>query len=205
MPTLQELLESDFGASEQPSNEKTASQETVSFDSEIEKLAMEIGLVTETEPQTNAQQNQGQSKEAKMGLDALYGSMFPEDVAPATEKVASQEKLAAETEEAMGMVAYDSFQKHFDNYITKVAAEMLEGSATVDVEPHADAQPAQAMANNKPADAAAPIHTQPVVTDEVTGKDAPHVVGHVEQKAGPMGEMKMAALRKHLLLSQLER
>lgn len=208
MPTLKELLEGDLGASEDAV--KTASQETVNFDSDIEKLAMEIGLVGDDDTAANSaaneqSTNQGQSKEAKMGLDALYGSMFPENtIATATEKTASQEKTAAEVEEAMGMVAHDSFQRHFDNFVTKVASEMLAGGATVSVDAKADAEPAQAMANNKAGGTAA-IDTTPVVTDEVTGKQDAKTVGHVEQRSSPMGEMKTAALRKHLLLAQLEK
>lgn len=140
-----------------------------------------------------------------MGLESLYSNMFPEDVVTnTTEKVASQEKVAADIEEAMGAVAHDSFQKHFDNFITKVASDMLAGGATVDVDKSGDAEPAQAMANNK-AGGTAPIDTAPVVTDEISGKQDAKTVGHVEQRSSPMGEMKTAALRKFLLLSQLEK
>jgi hypothetical protein len=207
MPTLKELLEGDLGASD---TVKTASENTVSFDSEIEKLAMEIGLVgddnsTSSSNANEESHNQGQSKEAKMGLESLYSNMFPEDVVTTTtEKVASQEKVAAEIDEAMGAVAHDSFQKHFDNYITKVASEMLAGGATVSVDKSADAEPVQVMDNNR-AGGTAPIDTAPVVTDEITGKQDAKTVGHVEQRSSPMGDMKTAALRKFLLLSQLEK
>jgi len=207
MPTLQEILEGDL---EQPSMNKEASQNISdeNISDEIEKLAMEIGLVDEddTDSVAGAQNNQGQSKEAKMGLDALYGSMFPEDVqemSGSTEKVASMNKEAAEIEEAMGQAAYNAFQAHVDQLITKIAADHIEGGATVDVEHHADSEPSQAMDNNKPADSAKPISTKPVVDNELPAENGGAVVGTEKQQHAPMGEMKMAAYRKHLLLSQM--
>jgi len=207
MPTLQEILEGDL---EQPSMNKEASQNISdeNISDEIEKLAMEIGLVDEddTASVAGAQNNQGQSKEAKMGLDALYGSMFPEDVqemSGSTEKVASMNKEAAEIEEAMGQAAYNAFQAHVDQMITKIAADHIEGGATVDVEHHADSEPSQAMDNNKPADSAKPISTKPVVDNELPAENGGAVVGTEKQQHAPMGEMKMAAYRKHLLLSQM--
>lgn len=207
MPTLQEILEGDL---EQPSMNKEASQNISdeNISDEIEKLAMEIGLVDEddTASVAGAQSNQGQSKEAKMGLDALYGSMFPEDVQAmpgSTEKVASMNKEAAEIEEAMGQAAYNAFQAHVDQMITKIAADHIEGGATVDVEHHADSEPSQAMDNNKPADSAKPISTKPVVDNELPAENGGAVVGTEKQQSAPMGEMKMAAYRKHLLLSQM--
>jgi len=207
MPTLQEILEGDL---EQPSMNKEASQNISdeNISDEIEKLAMEIGLVDEddTASVAGAQNNQGQSKEAKMGLDALYGSMFPEDVqemSGSTEKVASMNKEAAEIEEAMGQAAYNAFQAHVDQLITKIAADHIEGGATVDVEHHADSEPSQAMDNNKPADSAKPISTKPVVDNELPAENGGAVVGTEKQQHAPMGEMKMAAYRKHLLLSQM--
>lgn len=141
-----------------------------------------------------------------MGLDALYGSMFPEDVqemSGSTEKVASMNKEAAEIEEAMGQAAYNAFQAHVDQLITKIAADHIEGGATVDVEHHADSEPSQAMDNNKPADSAKPISTKPVVDNELPAENGGAVVGTEKQQHAPMGEMKMAAYRKHLLLSQM--
>lgn len=209
MPTLQEILEGNLDAG-QPSMDKEASQNIgdENITDEIEKLAMEIGLVDEDDTASVAEvsSNQGQSKEAKMGLDALYGSMFPEDVQTGSEssvKTASMNKEAAEVEEAMGQAAYDAFQAHVDQMITKIAADHIEGGATVDVEHHADSEPSQAMDNNKPADSAKPISTKPTVDNELPAENGGPVVGSEKQQSAPMGEMKMAAYRKHLLLSQM--
>lgn len=194
MPTLEQLLSEDLGA-EQPSMNKEASQDAGNGETdEIEKLAMEIGLVDEGETNSGAEPNQGQSKEAKMGLDALYADLFPEDVQPAaaaSEKVAEDKTAAAETEEAMGKAAYDAFQAKVDQAITKIAEEKVAAGEAV------DAEPAQAMDNNRQGKDGKGIDTAPQVTNELPAENGPAVVGQEQQKS--------AAMRKHLLLSQLEK
>lgn len=221
--TIAELLSEDLGVTEQPSQEKVASQETQESDS-IEKLAMEIGLVEDNNeqptPEPEKTETTGQSKEAQMSMNSLYNTMFPEEVATSTkEKTASQEKsaeekVAAEKEEAMGVLAFDSFAQHIDSGLAKIAEE-LTGDATISTEAGA-VEPAQTMADNKPADATPdkPIDTTPQVTDIVTAQKGSEVVGTEEQKPAPDGESrgekkeaalkKSAALKKMMLLSQLD-
>lgn len=219
MPTLKEILEDDLGVSS--GSEKVASAEKPGTD-EIEKLAMEIGLFGNAEPanaapaapakeetQKVASESPGevnkQTKEAHMGLDSLYDNLFPEDSGMVgSEKTAELEKRAYE--EKLGSRAFDHFAKRWDSRVEKLAAEMA-GSATVAAEvaspsggnPHGDSQPGQRQLNNRPADASKAIDTSPEVTDVVKPQSGDEVVG--DEKAQ---QMKAAALRKHLLLSQLE-
>lgn len=190
MPTLEQLLAEDLGA-EQPSMNKEASQDADSVTDEIEKLAMEIGLVDEGETGVVAESH---TKEAKMGLDALYADMFPEDAqldAAASEKTASIDKEAAEVEEAMGKAAYDAFQAKVEQVITKIAEEKIASGEAV------DAEPVQAIENNRVDKDGKPMDTTPAVTNELPAENGPAVVGQEQQKS--------AAYRKHLLLSQLEK
>lgn len=193
MPTLEELLSNDLGA-EQPSMNKEASQNAEGVTDEIEKLAMEIGLVENNETNPVAENNPGQSKEAQMGLDSLYADMFPEDAqhtAVASEKTASIVKEAAEVEEAMGKAAYDAFQTKVDQMVTKIADEKVAAGEAV------DAEPVQAIENNRQGKDGGKMDTTPAVTNELPAENGPAVVGQEQQKS--------AALRKHLLLSQLEK
>lgn len=207
MPTLQEILESDLGAAGQTSMNKEASA-IVGEPDEIEKLAMEIGIIDSdiTEPAAGELNPQGQTKEAKMGLESLYSGMFGEEVAPAAviEKVAELNKEAAEVEEAMGKAAYDAFQNHVDIMITKMATEKIAEGQTVD---HgSDAEAPRAMDNNRVDAGGAAINTKAVSVDnEIKPENGGAVVGAEKAQAHGDGELKMAAYRKHLLLTQLEK
>lgn len=207
MPTLQDILESDLGISpEQSQQEKVASQDVAESDS-IEKLAMEIGLTDELSEDTvsESQKQTGHKKEAHMSLENLYGQMFPGDadvVGGSQEKTASLTKEAAEKEEAMGEVAFDHFQRCVDGHITKIAEE-LAGGTTVDMHSKPGA-PAQSMASNE-VDGGEAIDTDPEVQDAAMGEAPKGAVGDFDKKSAPKGEqqMKQAALRKHMLLSQI--
>jgi hypothetical protein len=182
MPTLEEILNENLGnVNGKQENEKTAS--TADVTDELEKLALELGLVeteTETEPQ--------QTKEAEMSLSKLYDDLFPEDVT-LNEKVASVEDDSMEKqaayEEAVGARAYDYFSARVDARLEKIAeAAMSE-----------DSEPAQQLENNKAGGNSA-IGTSPKVHNDLPADSGPEVVGKEQQKA--------AALRKHMLLSMLE-
>ncbi|NDC22580.1 MAG: hypothetical protein EBZ49_00395 [Proteobacteria bacterium] len=205
MPTLQDILEKDLGlGSEQPQTEKVASQDVAESD-DIEKLAMEIGLINEEDVTNSASQEQTTElkKEAKMSLDNLYSELFPGDadvVGATQEKVASEEnemeKQAAAVEEAIGELAYDHFENLVDAHITKMASAIWE-------EMQKEAGADQAMASNEVSDGQG-VDTTPEVEDSVKETSPEGAVGEYEQKKGPMGELKQAALRKQILLSQLE-
>lgn len=211
--TLEDILNDEFGLSEvDGGSEKTASEETPEID-EIEKLAAEIGLAPMKEQTKTASSKEtkpaGQVKEASMGLSSLYDEMFPEEVAaPASagvEKVAAQDKTAAEKEEAMGALAFDSFAAHFDRHITKMAQDL---SAKVDEA--TDGKPIQTLKDNQPSDSHEGIDTDPEVTDIVKAQKGGEVVGTEDQKS-PAGngekikeaQMKVAALRKAMLAASL--
>lgn len=204
--TLEDILNDEFGLSDvDGGSEKTAS-ETPEVD-EIEKLAAEIGLAPAKEQVKTASKETkpaGQVKEANMGLSSLYSEMFPEEAvgsaSAGVEKVAEQDKTAAEKEEAMGAVAFDSFSAHFDRYITKMAQE-----ATEKMEESTDGKPTQTMKDNQPANSHQPIDTAEQITDKVKAQKGDEVVGHEEQRA-PAGNgetIKAAALRKAMLAASL--
>jgi hypothetical protein len=205
MPTLQDILENDLGlGSDQQTTEKTASEKDNAAETDdIEKLAMEIGLVEEPD-ETSSQEETTLKKEAGMSLENLYGDLFPGDAdivggQQGQEKVAEEEKTAA-VEEAMGEVAYDYFQQCVDGHITKMAQAVAETLEKAGESP----APAQALANNEHSEDQA-IDTDPKVEDSVKDTSPEGGVGDYEQKKGPMGELKHAAVRKHLLLAQLEK
>lgn len=226
MPTLEDILNNDLGlGSEQPSNEKTASQNPSeqNVDSEIEKLAMEVGLGGNTETPSVPQEEPltGQSKEASMSLDNIYNGLFPEDagVVGNQEKVASEQpaggqetgtdglsKEAADREERIGERAYDYFEQYVDGHITKMAEE-LTGDATISAKNTDDSQAPQTMANNEPKNSDDPMNTTPVVEDQVTAQKGSQVVGTEDQKQPAANvdhsELKEAAVRKHLILAEL--
>jgi hypothetical protein len=187
MPTLEDFLNDDLGVSQSKQVEKTASAES----DEIEKLAMEIGLVdAKTEPTSKPSV---QTKEAQMSMTSIYDDLFPEDVA--LNKVASQEdagefeKLAA-VEEALGAKTYDFFQERFDARITKLAEESIaQGS-----------EPPQQLPNNKKGGNSM-IHTDPQIDNELPPEAGQAVVGKEESR---QMQVKAAAVRKHMLLAQLE-
>lgn len=202
MPTLQEIIEGDLGATAPAPMDKEAAV-AVGEPDEIEKLAMEIGIV-DAVPAVS-EPTQGQTKEAKMGLESLYSGLFGEDVAPsaAAEKTAALNKEAAEVEEAMGKAAYDAFQVHVDKIITKIATDKIAEGATVD---HSgDAETPRTMDNNRAGADGKPIDTKPVVDNEIKPENGGAVVGHEASPAHGEGELKHAAYRKHLLLTQIEK
>lgn len=216
MPTLQEVLENDLGLGAEEPMKKVASQyKTV--DDEIEKLAMELGMIdgddTEKVAQTTGKTT-GHKKEASMSieLEQMYSDLFPQDtdvISGTQEKVASKtqtqglDKEAAAREERIGSMAYPYFEQYVDGHITKIAEE-LAGGATVKAE-DGDGEPEQAMDNNRPEDSEDAIDTDPTVTDEVKAKNEAKTVGQfVQKQAGSRNLLKEAAMRKHMLLSHLD-
>lgn len=196
MPTLEELLTADLGESSQ--TKEASLNADIGTEDEIEKLAMEIGLVEDANPDANDNKNPGQLKEANVGLDQLYVQMYDEDVQPAAAsvKTASITKEAAEVEEAMGKIAHDAFQAKVDQIITKIAKEKIASG---------DAEPAQTMDNNRVDADGKPIDTKPVVDNELPAENGGPVVGAEKQQAHGNGEMKHAAMRKALLLTKLDK
>jgi len=193
MPTLQEMIEADFGVG----SEKTAAASSFTTeDPEMSKIAESLGLFEgEEQPEDEQQKLAGEE-----GMDSLYNELFPEDEELYKEAgVSDVEGL----EEALGARSYDYFANQFDRRIEKIA-EMMEADAAdatiTDDNPHADSRPKQTQPDNRPAYAGEAIDsTDVVVTDEVTKGDDNRVVGHYEQKSA----MDMA-VRKHLLVSELE-
>jgi len=188
MPTLKELIETDFGVG----SEKTASSSETN--PEMQKIAESLGLFDDDEEQ-DQQKTAGDDS-----MDSLYNDLFPED--------GELYKEAGETdaegwEEALGARSYDYFADQFDRRVEKLAA-MMEADAAeahiTDDNPHGDSRPAQTQPDNRPDDAGESIDsTDPEYTDEVTKGDDNRTVGHYEQKSA----MDLA-VRKHLLLSELE-
>jgi hypothetical protein len=211
MATLQELLESDFGAS----HTKTASVSKRQNDDEIEKLAAELNLgdlfgKTSAEKEEADEEEEEEKEEKKAGfsggLPDLYSTLFPSDES-LTVKTAEQEKNAAE--QNLGARSYDYFGAQWDRRIEKLAADVLTGGATINASTAAghdgavqeDSTPPQAQADNKPAGAGSAINTKStVVTDNVKAKNDDESVGHYEHKSAAM----KLAMRKAFLISQLE-
>ena len=199
MPTLQEILENDLGlGSEQ---EKTASQQNETQSEEIEKLATELGLVDS--PSAEQKEEPGLKKEAQMSLDTLYTQLFPQDadVVSGHTKEAAVNKEAAAREEAMGEHAFDRFVEFVDGHIDKLAETL---AADAEITKESPGAPDQSLDSNEVTDGQA-VDTDPEVQDDAIKDKVPGEVGAVEQKKGPEGELKAAAVRKHLLLSQLEK
>jgi len=210
--TIQDILENDLGLDTDEGSVKVASQEVPESD-EIEKLAALVGLAPEGDstPASKEEKQTGQTKEAQMSLESLYGNMFPGDgdvvASVGSEKVASQEKIAAEKEAAMGAVAFDAFAECVDGHITKLAEE-LTGDATVStsVDEATDGKPVQTMKDNQPANSAQGMDTAPSVENLVTAQKGGEVVGTEEQRA-PAGngeQLKEAAMRKAWVASLVE-
>lgn len=208
MPTLQELMEKDFGISDQV---KTAS---VNASDDLDSLAAALGLdfgKTAKEDEGSKEdekedKEEKEEKEASVSLGGLYNELFPEDDM-LSKTAEEQEKIAYE--QNLGAMAYDAFAARWDRRVEKLAADVLSGSATVsgstaaehDGNPHGDTTPPQAQKSNKPANASDKIDTSPVITDEVKALNDKRTVGDYEQKSAAI---KSAALRKAWLLSQLE-
>jgi hypothetical protein len=209
MATLQELLESDFGASQT----KTASAGRRQNDDEIEKLAAELNLgdlfgKSAMDKEEEEEEEEKEEKKAGFhgGLPDLYNTLFPSD-GDLTIKTAEQEKNAAE--ENLGSRAYDYFGAQWDRRIEKLASDVLTGGATISSSTAAghdgavqeDSTPPQTQADNKPAGAGSGINTKStVVTNNVKAENDDESVGHYEQKSAAMN----LAMRKAFLISQLE-
>lgn len=204
MPTLQELLERDFGVE---SEVKTASAPA---NDEIERLAAALGIdalgkIAEEEEEDEKEDKMEEKKAS--GLNDLYSQLFPEDVE--INKVASEEQEKVAYEQHMGEMSYDAFADRWNQRIEKLAAEMLTGGATIssstaaehDGNPHEDVTPPQSQKTNKPANAKEKIDTSAFVTDEVSAKNDARTVGHYEQKHAAV---KQAALRKAFLQSMIQ-
>lgn len=205
MPSLQELLESDLDGST-----KTAAAAATHNDLDgMDKIAMQLGLLgvgTEKKAEEEGKKDDEGKKDEKKdddGDDAgeksaalgsggdLHSLLFPEsDLSGSAEKTAEEKRAAAE--EAMGARAYDQFSRVVDQFVEKLASEVISGN------PHGDSQPNNRLPNNKPGDASQAIDTKPVVTDNVKAKNDASTVGHFEQKTAAA-----QALRKHFILSAL--
>lgn len=191
MPTLKELLEMDDAVSTKTAAAPSAGAD----DAGIADLATAMGLFGETKVAAEEEKKEegdekkdDEEKTASMG--GLFNALFPDESPVSSEKTA--EEKVAEAEEARGMRAFEHFSDRFDGRIEKLAAGVLTGSA------YKDSQPTNHLPNNKPADAGSGINTKSTsVQDEVKAKNDSATVGHFEQKHAQ-------AMRKHLLLSQLE-
>lgn len=213
MPTMQELLGSDFGVEE---NVKVASVEE---SDELDRIAAELGFgkfaeedkeEEEGEEEKKAEEDKEEEKEEEEKkasvADSLFAQLFPED-AVLSKTAEEQEKIAHE--QNIGARSYDVFAERFDRRIEKLAAE-LTGGATIGAPTAADKDgnahtgdktPPQQSKTNKAGDAADKIDTSPVVTNELPPKNDERTVGHYEAKHAAVMN---AAMRKALLLSQLE-
>ena len=190
MPTLKEMIETDFGIG----SEKTAADSS-SYDPEISKIAESLGLFDGDDDEEEQQKTAGDDS-----MDSLYNELFPEDQELYKEASSSNDETL---EEALGARSYDYFADQFDRRIEKIAAMMEADAAEAtisDGNPHGDSRPGQTQPDNHPDDADEAIDsTDPEYTDEVTKGDDERVVGHYEQKTA----MDLA-VRKHLLMSELE-
>jgi len=205
MPTLQEMLLSDFGVEQQV---KTASAGS----NEIDELAARYGFdfaKTASEEEKEEKEEEKEEKEEKKaaaGLDSYFNQLFPED-ADMSKTAEEMEKVAYE--ENLGARAFDFFAQRWDRRVEKLAAEVLSGSASVAASTASDHEGAvhkdptipQASKTNRPANAGEKIDTNPVYTDEIHSKDDARTVGHLEQKHAAVQSM---AMRKAFILSQLE-
>jgi hypothetical protein len=155
---------------------------------ELNKLAEEIGLLESPETPMN--------KEAKM-LHDLYLESFPGDADLLDQEKTAFDKTTA-LEEAMGEYAHDVFVDCLEGHIEKMAAELVEAHS--DGSGHAHPQ---RFASNEDT-SGKKIDTSPRIQDQLMGLHPEGAVGEFHHKDSPEGEqIKAAALRKHLLLSQL--
>lgn len=216
MPTMQELLGSDFGLEE---NVKVAEVQDAD---ELDRIAADLGFgkfaeedkeeeegeeekKAEEEEDEEEEEDKEEKKASALG-GSLFEQMFPED-AVLSKTAEEQEKIAHE--QNVGARAYDVFAERFDRRIEKLASE-LAGGATISAPTAADKDgnahtgdktPPQASKTNKASDAASKIDTAPQITNELPPKNDERTVGHYEAKHAAVMN---AAMRKALLLSQLE-
>ena len=232
-PTLQELVEADFGAG----SEKTAAAAgaapaaVAGADDGLAKLAQELsmgdllggdaGAAGAAAGEAGAAAAGGEAGAAAggsekvasidSGLGGLFDDVFPDDaLGGGSQKVASAEDLA---QEALGAASYDAFADRFGMRVEKMAAEVMSGSATVssptasigDGNPHGDSRPAQTQPQNRPADAGNAIDTSPQVDNQLPPQKGDHVTGSEQQGEDATEKAAAAyAFRKHLLLSQMQ-
>lgn len=199
MPTLRDMIASDFGVEEV----KTAGVEA---SSEIDALAARYGFdfaktAGEEEKEDSKEDKKEDEKEDKLasafGLDSYFNECFPED--GALNKTAEElEKVAFE--ETLGARAYDHFAARWDNRIEKLAADVFK-FANSEANVHEDPTISQAFPTNRPANASNKIDTSPEYTDEIHSKDDARTIGHLQQKSASLHDL---AMRKALILSQLE-
>jgi hypothetical protein len=204
MPTMQELMGSDFGFE---SNVKTAS---VASSEELDRIAEELGFgkfAEDEEEKEDKEKEKEEKEEEKKASDytgSLFAQLFPED-ADLSKTAEEQEKIAHE--QNLGARSYDVFAERFDRRLAKLAAE-LTGGATISAPTAADKDgnahtgdktPSQQSKTNK-AGGTDKIDTDPEYTDELPAKNDERTVGHYEQKQAAVMD---AAMRKMILLSQL--
>jgi hypothetical protein len=195
MPTLQEILDNDLGLG----SEKVAEAQTTEID-ETTKLAMSIGLIDENNETEPSQDNKGLNKEARMSLDKVYADLFPADAdIVGEEKVASEyseavemEKEAAAIEGAIGERAFDYFAQYVDAHITKIAAEIADKMEHEIEGKLEDNEDDSGEAIGTEADEGAE-------GEAAMGINPEGAVGSYEMKQSPHGELKQAAINKHLL------
>jgi hypothetical protein len=171
---------------------KVASQ-TETYDPALETLATEIGLTDDV----------GTEKTAG-SLEGLYGEFFGGDDTFGTEKSAEEDKVAS-YQEALGARAHDYFGYYFDQAMDKIASEVLGPVAKMGKgNVHSDTRPEQSQPSNYAGQGGQAIDTTPEYTDEVKKLNDSRTVGHYEST--PVSSQKTAAaVRKHMILSQLTR
>lgn len=214
MPTIQELLGSDFGL------EDTVKTASVEGDDELERIAAELGFgkfaeddkeeeeedkeekKAEDKEEEEEEEEEKEEKKASALTGSLFDQLFPEDSA-LSKTAEEQEKIAHE--QNLGARAYDVFAQRFDRRIEKLAADLAANAPTAadkDGNAHTgDKSPPQQSKTNKAGDAADKIDTTPVIDNELPPKNDASTVGHFEAKHAAVMN---AAMRKALLLSQLE-
>lgn len=207
MPTLQELLMSDVMGSTQTKTAAAAPAQA-GDDASLEKIAMELGLFSDSEAAPAAKTAAATTSEvlaaaeaaaapaekvASEGFGGLYESLFPDDSLGGSVKTAEEEKIAAE--EALGARTWDHFAARFDARIEKLAYAALSGSAH-----KGDTEAPNHIPNNKgQRDAGGgAINTTPSVEDSVKDLHPEGGVGKYEHGH------KTAAVRKQMLLAMLD-
>jgi hypothetical protein len=209
--TLQEMLESDLGM------DKTAS--AVQPADGMDKLAMELGLfgeITKTaEPvehkegegdgkpmdgeKKEEKEEKGEKKEASLGLDDIYGQLFPEDAGVAVVKTAAEVKEAS-VEEAVGAEAYNFYRQQMDNRTEKLAMDILQGKfaaeATADGDATADPTDKVKVPNNRAG--TGPINTTPQAQGDLGATNGPADIG-----AEKMVTIKAASADQQSLMTEM--